>query len=87
MFACRPIHVLTELRTTGVPKGVEISHYNIISNSLQVIFKRNKVADTPRALERKGRISLTGERWLAPLPMFRAYVRIVAADLNGKTLE
>lgn len=66
--------VLTESRTTGVPKGVEVSHYNIISNSLQVAFKRRMVADTPRAKERRARIDLSGERWLAPLPMFHAYV-------------
>ncbi|KAH0842472.1 4-coumarate--CoA ligase-like 7 [Fonsecaea pedrosoi] len=59
--------------TTGTPKGVEISHQNVIANSLQVIFKRNMVADTTRARERKARIDLSGERWLAPLPMFHAY--------------
>lgn len=62
--------------TTGVPKGVEISHYNIVSNSLQVIFKRSMVGSSARAKERKQRIDLTGERWLAPLPMFHAYVSV-----------
>lgn len=66
--------VLTESRTTGVPKGVEVSHYNIISNSLQVAFKRRMVADTLRAKERRARVDLSEERWLAPLPMFHAYV-------------
>ncbi|KIX09206.1 uncharacterized protein Z518_00285 [Rhinocladiella mackenziei CBS 650.93] len=74
--------------TTGVPKGVEISHYNIISNSLQVIYKRNMVADNPRAKERKERINRSGERWLAPLPMFHAYGQmyycITAARMNVK---
>ncbi|KAF4996270.1 hypothetical protein FDECE_12514 [Fusarium decemcellulare] len=59
--------------TTGVPKGVEISHYNIVSNSTQVIFKRNMVAETESGRARKKRIDLSGERWLAPLPMFHAY--------------
>ncbi len=50
-----------------------MSHYNVISNSLQVIFKRDMVADKPRAKARKARLDLSGERWLAPLPMFHAY--------------
>lgn len=59
--------------TTGLPKGVLISHYNLISNSLQVLHKRNMVADTPAAKARAARLALSGERWLAPLPMFHAY--------------
>lgn len=61
--------------TTGVPKGVEISHYNIISNSMQLISKRCMVGETTGAKDRKARLDLSGERWLAPLPMFHAYVR------------
>ncbi|CVL03623.1 related to 4-coumarate--CoA ligase [Fusarium proliferatum] len=59
--------------TTGLPKGAEISHYNIISNSAQVAFKRNMVAETRSGNDRKERLRLSGERWLAPLPMFHAY--------------
>ncbi|KAG4281970.1 AMP-binding enzyme [Fusarium proliferatum] len=59
--------------TTGLPKGAEISHYNIISNSAQVAFKRNMVAETRSGRERKERLGFSGERWLAPLPMFHAY--------------
>jgi 4-coumarate--CoA ligase len=59
--------------TTGLPKGVLISHYNLISNSLQVLHKRNMVADNPAAKARAARLALSGERWLAPLPMFHAY--------------
>ncbi|KIW26349.1 uncharacterized protein PV07_09449 [Cladophialophora immunda] len=74
--------------TTGTPKGVEISHQNVIANSLQVIFKRNMVANTPCARERKARIDLSGERWLAPLPMFHAYGQmyycVTAARLGVK---
>lgn len=57
-----------------MPKGVEITHYNIVSNCLQVIFKRNMVADTAIGRQRQARVRLSGERWLAPLPMFHAYV-------------
>lgn len=59
--------------TTGLPKGVLISHYNLISNSLQVLHKRNMVASTPAARARAARLASSGERWLAPLPMFHAY--------------
>ncbi|KAH7012841.1 hypothetical protein EDB80DRAFT_761785 [Ilyonectria destructans] len=59
--------------TTGVAKGVEISHYNMVSNSVQVAFKRNMVANTESGRARKQRIDVSGERWLAPLPMFHAY--------------
>ncbi|KIW78545.1 hypothetical protein Z517_08383 [Fonsecaea pedrosoi CBS 271.37] len=59
--------------TTGLPKGVELSHYNLISNSAQNLFKRQLVADTPAGLARKSRLDSAGERWLAPFPMFHAY--------------
>jgi acyl-CoA synthetase (AMP-forming)/AMP-acid ligase II len=59
--------------TTGLPKGVEVTHYNLVANSEQVIFKRNSVADTPLGRQRKANIDSSGERWLAPLPMYHAY--------------
>ncbi|KAK5045783.1 hypothetical protein LTR84_008876 [Exophiala bonariae] len=70
--------------TTGVPKGVEISHYNIVSNCLQVIFKRNMIGETSRAKERKQRIEAGGERWLAPLPMFHAYGQMYYSRMGVK---
>lgn len=60
--------------TTGLPKGVEISHYNLVANAAQVAFKRSLVGNSASGRERKGRIDIAGERWLAPLPMFHAYV-------------
>lgn len=42
---------------------------------MQVSFKRSMVGNSVRAQERKQRVDLLGERWLAPLPMFHAYVR------------
>jgi acyl-CoA synthetase (AMP-forming)/AMP-acid ligase II len=65
---------LTTFRTTGLPKGVEISHYNLVANSFQLLFKRAIVGKTPSARARKERLDLSGERWLAPLPMYHAYV-------------
>ncbi|OQU95486.1 AMP-binding enzyme domain-containing protein isoform 2 [Cladophialophora immunda] len=59
--------------TTGLPKGVQISHYNLVSNSVQLLFKRALVGSTPRARARKERLDVSGERWLAPLPMYHAY--------------
>jgi acyl-CoA synthetase (AMP-forming)/AMP-acid ligase II len=67
-------NLLNFFRTTGLPKGVEISHYNLVSNSFQLLFKRAIVGKTPAAQARKERLDLSGERWLAPLPMYHAYV-------------
>ncbi|KAL2831023.1 hypothetical protein BJY01DRAFT_240202 [Aspergillus pseudoustus] len=59
--------------TTGPPKGVEISHYNAVANCVQLVHKRGLVGDTEPARRRKARLRLSGERWLAPLPMYHAY--------------
>jgi len=60
--------------TTGLPKGVEISHYNLIANAEQVHHKRSLVAHTSKGRARKERLELSGDRWLAALPMYHAYV-------------
>jgi hypothetical protein len=36
--------------------------------------KRSLVADTPEDRARKERLDLSGDRWLAPLPMYHAFV-------------
>ncbi|CAI7570907.1 unnamed protein product [Penicillium crustosum] len=59
--------------TTGTPKGVEISHYNAVANSIQLVAKRSMVDDTETARARRARLDIIGERWLAPLPMYHAY--------------
>jgi 4-coumarate--CoA ligase len=61
--------------TTGFPKGVEISHYNLIANAEQANHKRNMVAGTAKGRARKERLYVSGERWLAAIPMYHAYVR------------
>jgi 4-coumarate--CoA ligase len=38
------------------------------------MFKRDMVADTAAGKARQARLKSSGERWLAPLPMFHAYV-------------
>jgi len=60
--------------TTGFPKGVEISHYNLIANAEQANNKRNMVASTAKGRARKERLDVSGERWLAVIPMYHAYV-------------
>lgn len=60
--------------TTGLPKGVEISHYGIVANAEQVIHKKRLAADTAEGQARKARLALSGDRWLAPIPMYHAYV-------------
>ncbi|KAJ5730666.1 uncharacterized protein N7483_005174 [Penicillium malachiteum] len=59
--------------TTGLPKGVQISHYNLVANSEQVLFKRSHFSDTPESKRRRENLALSGERWLTPLPMYHAY--------------
>ena len=59
--------------TTGVPKGVELSHYNLVANSMQLVHKRSLVADNEVGRKRRARLDASGERWLAPLPMYHAY--------------
>lgn len=61
---------LTMFRTTGMPKGVQLSHYNVISNSVQIVHKRSLVANNPQARARRHRLDVSGERWMAPLPMY-----------------
>lgn len=63
-------------RTTGLPKGVEITHANVVANSTQLVYYRTMSADIPEAYARKERLARSGERWLAPLPMYHAYGQI-----------
>jgi len=52
--------------TTGVPKGVCVSHYNIIANSEQTIFMR----DQEQLYKAETR---PVERWIGFLPLYHAY--------------
>ncbi|KAH8595048.1 hypothetical protein B0O99DRAFT_512355, partial [Bisporella sp. PMI_857] len=73
--------------TTGDPKGVELSHWNLISNTEQVCFKRAMVGSEAGRL-RKERLDIGGERWLAVLPMYhafgQAYFALTAPRLAAK---
>lgn len=61
-------------RTTGLPKGVELTHYNIISNAEQIISKRLLVGNNPSGRARRERLDTSSERWLAAVPMYHAFV-------------
>ncbi|KAL0934682.1 4-coumarate- ligase [Colletotrichum truncatum] len=52
--------------TTGLPKGVCVSHHNLIANVEQTIFMR--YADRPYTFE-----SRPQERWIGFLPLYHAY--------------
>ncbi|KAJ9604490.1 hypothetical protein H2200_011326 [Cladophialophora chaetospira] len=55
--------------TTGLPKGVCITHRNLIANSSQTIF--NKYEGTEYSEQNPG-----PERWLAFLPLYHAYSQL-----------
>lgn len=52
--------------TTGLPKGVCVSHYNLIANVDQTIFMR--YAHKPYSFEKRPQ-----ERWVGFLPLYHAY--------------
>lgn len=55
--------------TTGLPKGVCISHVNLIANASQVI--QNKFSGTNRSEKNPG-----SETWLVFLPLYHAYSQL-----------
>lgn len=52
--------------TTGLPKGVCVSHYNIVANAEQTIFMRDQE-------QSYNPTSRPEERWLGFLPLYHAY--------------
>lgn len=59
--------------TTGLPKGVEITHYNYVAHTLQMQHMDNLLADS---LVRKA-----ADRWLCFLPMYHAMAQAVFISL------
>ena len=65
--------------TTGLPKGVCITHRNLISNAAQSIF--SKFEGTQNSAESPG-----PERWLAFLPLYHAYSQLWTINIACKLL-
>ena len=64
--------------TTGLPKGVCITHHNLIANSSQAIY--NKFHGLEHSLENPD----TTERWLAFLPLYHAYSQLWTINIAFK---
>ena len=64
--------------TTGLPKGVMISHQNVIANVEQSLFMRD--------LEQSKKTSPGSERWLGFLPLYHAFGQLWSIVAAGKAL-
>lgn len=62
--------------TTGLPKGVCISHYNIVSNALQTMHVKLH--------ETEDRRSLKNEKWLAFLPLYHAFSQLFTISIASR---
>ncbi|KAJ0306357.1 hypothetical protein COL516b_004816 [Colletotrichum fioriniae] len=63
--------------TTGLPKGVCVSHHNLIANVEQTIYMR--YAEKPYSFENRPR-----ERWIGFLPLYHAYGQLYAVLMAMK---
>lgn len=68
--------------TTGLPKGVCITHHNLVANAMQTIYTRFETSDEAKS-------GLTSERWLAFLPLYHAFSQLwtinIACQLERPT--
>ncbi|KAK8151695.1 4-coumarate-CoA ligase [Phyllosticta citrichinensis] len=60
--------------TTGLPKGVCVTHANLIANTAQIIYMRTMYKERP----------LPKERWVMFLPLYHAYGQMYAVMLAIK---
>lgn len=62
--------------TTGLPKGVCITHHNLVANASQATFNKyeTKYSKAPDS----------NERWLAMLPLYHAYSQLWTINIAGK---
>ncbi|KAL5340908.1 hypothetical protein BJX70DRAFT_406651 [Aspergillus crustosus] len=65
--------------TTGLPKGVCGSHYNLVANAEQTIFMRDQ--GLPHAVVPASRPE---ERWIGFLPLYHAYGQLYACIMAPK---
>ncbi|KAJ9614294.1 hypothetical protein H2200_002430 [Cladophialophora chaetospira] len=62
--------------TTGVPKGVCISHHNIVSDT--ILTMHVKLHETDQS------VSLETERWLAFLPLYHAFSQLFTINIASR---
>lgn len=65
--------------TTGLPKGVCVSHANLIANAEQSIFMRFSCLGEQYASEQK-----KSQRWVGLLPLYHAYGQLYAIVIAAK---
>ena len=64
-----PAFIVYSSGTTGLPKGVPLTHYNIVANLEQLVY-----IDTLNGLTPFGGVDSKGDKQLAILPFFHVYV-------------
>ena len=62
--------------TTGLPKGTEITHHNLIANASQAAYNKFETSHS--------KPPDPNERWLAMLPLYHAYSQLWTINIAGK---